>query len=185
MLLNMVLISISLSLDALGIGISYKVKGVRITHAAKITIGLVSILVMWLSLQLGELMLHIFPSEVANLLGISILVIIGITFIRNALFGEEETTYDFNKSKKIDWWEAAILGVVLSADSLSAGIAAVTMGLGSIMIPFMVGFMQVLFLYIADVLIEKSGLIKKLNRKFCGVFSGCLLLFIALLRIVG
>lgn len=184
-LLNVILISISLSLDAFGVGVSYKMKGVKITHTARFTIGLVSIAVMWLSLQLGNLMLHIFPTTVANLLGVSVLAIIGISFIRNALFGEMETTYDFNKSKQIDWWEAAILGLVLSADSMSAGIAAVTMGLGSNLIPFSVGFMQVLFLYIADLLIDKSGLVHKLNRKICGIFSGSLLLFIALMRIIG
>lgn len=181
----MILISISLSLDALGVGLSYKLKGVKITHAAKLTIGFVSVVVMWLSLKLGQLMLHIFPTQVANLLGISVLILIGLSFIRNALFGEEKTTYDFNKSKKIDWWEAAVLGIALSADSLSAGIAAVTMGLGSMLIPFSVGIMQILFLYIADILVEKSGLMKRLNRKFCGIFSGCLLLVIALIRIIG
>ena len=168
MLWNMLAISVSLSLDALGIGISYKLKGVRITHAAKITIGLVSVLVMWASLQLGSLMMHIFPADVANIVGISILVLIGLTFIRNALFGEEKTTYDFDNSKKIDFWEAAVLGVVLSADSLSAGIAAVTMGLGNVIIPFMVCFMQVIFLYAADILLEKCRLLRKINRKICG-----------------
>lgn len=185
LLWNVLAISISLSLDALGIGISYKLKGVQITHAAKVTIGLVSIIVMWLSLKLGALMLRVFPVEVANILGISILVLIGVTFIRNALFGNQETTYDFNKSKKIDWWEALVLGVALSADSVSAGIATVTMGLGNAFIPITVGFMQVLFLYVADLLLEKSSFMKRVNRKCCGVLSGTLLLVIALIRIIG
>lgn len=183
LLFNVLAISISLSLDALGIGISYKLKGVKITHAAKITIGIVSIVVMWLSLKLGSLMTKLFPVQVANILGISILILIGVTFIRNALFGNQESTYDFNKSKEIDWWEAAVLGVALSADSVSAGIAAVSMGLYNMFIPFTVGMMQVIFLYMADLLLEKSNRLKTMNRKICGVLSGCLLIGIAILRI--
>ncbi|MDO5294584.1 MAG: manganese efflux pump [bacterium] len=181
----MILISISLSLDALGIGISYKLKGVRITHMAKFVVGLVSVLIMWGSLKLGEAVKYFMPPQVANILGISILVLIGLTFIRNALFGTEKTTYDFNKSKNIDIWEAVILGIALSADSISAGIAAVTMGLGSMIIPFCVGGMQVIFLYIGDILLERVGIVRRMSRKLCGVLSGCLLLVIALIRIIS
>lgn len=185
MFLNVILISISLSLDALGIGISYKLKGVKITHLAKLVIGLVSVLIMWISLRLGEAVLYFMPPEVANILGIGILVLIALTFIRNALWGTEKTTYDFNKSKNIDLWEAVVLGIALSADSISAGIAAVTMGLGSILIPFLVGAMQVIFLYIGDYMLERIGIIKRMNKKLCGVLSGTLLLIIALLRIIS
>lgn len=185
MFLNVILISISLSLDALGIGISYKLKGVKITHLAKLIVGLVSVLIMWASLLLGEVALKIMPVALGNIVGICILIIIGLTFIRNAIFGTEKTTYDFNKSKNIDIWEAAILGIALSADSISAGIAAVTMGLGNILIPFCVGGMQVAFLYIGDYLLEKVGFIKRMNQKLCGVLSGGLLLVIALIRIVS
>lgn len=185
MLLSMLLISISLSLDALGISISYKLKGVKITHMAKIMIGLVSVIVMWISLKLGEAVLYILSPKVANIIGVIILVVIGLTFIRNALFGSEDATYDFNRSKKIDLWEAIVLGIALSADSISAGIAAVTMGLGNIMIPLCVGAMQVIFLYMGDYLIEKASILRRMNRKLCGVLSGLLLLAIAFIRVIG
>lgn len=185
MLWNVIVISVSLSLDALGIGISYRLKGVDITHPAKITIGLVSVLVMWFSLFLGRLMIHIFPTDIAKIIGCSILGLIGLSFIRSALFGQEEVTYDFNKSKKIDWWEAIVLGIALSIDSVSAGIAAVSMGLGNHWIPFCVGFMQVIFLYMAELLITKTKIIKYMNRKLCGVCAGILLLIIASMRLLG
>ncbi len=185
MLLNVILISISLSLDALGIGISYKLKGVTIQPSAKIMIGLVSVAVMWISLRLGEVVQHIVPPQVANIIGISILVLIGLAFIRNALFGKEGATCDFNKSQNIDFWEAAILGIALSADSISAGIAAVAMGLGHSMIPICVGGMQVLFLYMGDYLIERVGIIRRMSRKLCGVVSGILLMIIAVIRLLS
>lgn len=185
MLWNVIVISVSLSIDALGIGISYRLKGVEITHPAKITIGLVSVLVMWLSLHLGRLMLHIFPTDVAKIIGCSILAIMGLSFIRSAVFGQEEVTYDFNKSKKIDWWEAIVLGFALSVDSVSAGIAAVSMGLGNNWIPLCVGLMQVIFLYMAELLLVKTRRIKHINRRICGICSGALLLIIASMRLMG
>ncbi len=185
MLWNVIVISISLSIDALGIGISYRLKGVDITFPAKITIGFVSVLVMWVSLYLGKLMLHIFPMDVARIIGCSILGLMGLSFIRSALFGKENTTYDFNKSKKIELWEAVVLGFALSIDSVSAGIAAVSMGLGNNWIPLCVGLMQVMFLYMADILITKTKIISHINKKLCGTCSGILLLIIASMRLLG
>lgn len=185
MLWNVIVISISLSIDALGIGISYRLKGVDITHPAKITIGLVSVLVMWISLSLGKIMLHVFPADIAKIIGCSILGIMGLSFLRSALFGKENATYDFNQSKKIDWWEAIVLGFALSIDSVSAGIAAVSMGLGTNWIPLCVGAIQVMFLYIADILIVKTNITRHINRRICGACSGILLLVIASMRLLG
>ena len=185
MLWNVIVISVSLSIDALGIGISYRLKGVEISHLAKLTIGFVSVLVMWLSLHLGKMMLYFFPADVAKIIGCSILGIMGLSFIRTALFTQEKVTYDFNKSKRIDWWEAIVLGFALSIDSVSAGIAAVSMGLGNIWIPFCVGLMQVIFLYMAEFLITKTKIIRHINQKVCGVCSGILLLIIASIRLLG
>ncbi len=184
MLLNVIIISISLSLDALGIGISYKLKGVKITTAAKLLVGLVSVMIMWVSLQAGYLILQWFPKDVANLIGAAILAIIGLSFIRNGLYGSEEAVYDFNRSKKIDWWEALVLGIALSADSFSAGVAAASIGFHGVLIPLSVGFMQVLFLFLADIMMSHCNVVKNLNRKLCGVVSGLLLLMIALIRLI-
>ena len=185
MLWNVMVISVSLSIDALGIGISYRLKGVDITHSAKFTIGLVSVLVMWISLSLGKIMLQVFPADVAKIIGCSILGLMGLSFLRSALFGKENATYDFNQSKKIELWEAIVLGFALSIDSVSAGIAAASMGLGSDWIPLCVGVMQVMFLYLADILITKTRITKHINRRICGACSGILLLIIASMRVLG
>lgn len=181
MFFNILAISISLSIDALGIGISYRLKGVKISLSAKLVVGLISVIIMWLSLQAGELALLILPTEVTKIVGVSILLIIGVAFIRNSLYESQETTYDFDKSKKIDLIEAIILGVALSADSMSAGIAASIAGFNYILIPCMVGLMQIFFLYLGEIMADKS-LIKKISRKTCGILSGSLLIFIAILR---
>ncbi|SFR68937.1 Putative Mn2+ efflux pump MntP [Anaeromicropila populeti] len=182
MLLQILIISVSLSIDALGIGISYHLKGVKITKLSRAIIAMMSVIIMYTSLKIGAFLAAVFPETVIQIIGISILVLIGLTFIRNSIFGDENQIYDFDKSKTIDFWEAFILGIALSADAFSAGIAASAIGIGGSIMPFTVGFMQIAFLSIGGILIDKSQLMKKLNRKVCGVFSGFLLILIAILR---
>lgn len=182
MLFQVIAISVSLSIDALGIGLSYKWKGIKINLSAKLIIGIISAIMMWISLKIGNLALTVLPPKVTQITGITILLIIGIAFIRNSL-SQSETTYDFDRSMKIDFVEAIILGFVLSADSVSAGIAAATVGLDYIVIPVMVGIMQIIFLYLGDKLADKSNLVQKIGQKSCGILSGSLLILIAILRI--
>lgn len=184
MIVNLLLISISLSIDAFAIGVSYKLKGVRITALAKSIIGIVSGLIMWLSVSAGNLLIEIFPSKLASLIGISILAILGITFIRKGLFSKERAIYDFDKSKDIDIWEAVVLGAALSADSISTGIAAATLGIGYWLIPIMVGFMQIIFLCLGTLLLSRCQFVKKMNQNICSIVSGFLLLVMAFIRIL-
>lgn len=182
MLLNIILISISLSIDALGIGVSYQLKGVSISTVGKIIIGLVSTMIMWISLVTGEVLIVVLPVYVTKLLGIGILMLMGSIVIGKSLFGNNDSTCDIDGSKKIDPLEALLLGFALSADSISSGIAIVTLGLGNQFIPIMVGVMQMFFLYSGSLLVSKSKSMNKIDEKICGICSGGILIIIALLR---
>ena len=178
----MVILSISLSIDALGIGISYRLKGVKITVSAKIIIGIISALIMLGSVVIGNELNKVLPKEVSHILGIAILIFIGVSFIRNSLFGGEDTTYDLDKSRKIEGLEAVLLAIALSADSISAGIAAASSGLTNHLIAIFVGLMQIIFLQIGESLVEKADFFKKIDSKICGIISGFILILIAILR---
>lgn len=184
MLLQIIVISISLSIDALGIGIAYPLRGVKIGALAKTIIGLISCGVMFVSIIVGKQMTKYIPADVMMIIGTSILILMGVIYIRNSLFSDEEASYDLDESKKIDLFEAVILGFALSADSLSAGIAVVAIGMQSTLIPLVVGLTQVGFLTVGNLLIVKFSRIKKMNSKVCGVFSGALLILIAILRCI-
>ncbi len=166
----------------MGIGIAYPLRGVVIGTMAKGVIGLISGGVMFLSIVVGKQITKYVPPDVMMLLGTAILVLMGVIYIRNSLFSDEEAYYDLDQSKKIEWFEAIILGVALSADSISAGIAIVAIGLESTFVPILVGFTQVGFLSIGNYLIKKFAKVKTINSKVCGVFSGALLIFIAIIR---
>lgn len=182
MIYFMIVLSISLSIDALGIGISYRLKGVKIAISAKIIIGMVSALIMFGAVYIGKELNKVLPEDVSHIVGIGILIFIGVSFIRNSLFGGEDTTYDLDKSRKIEGIEAVLLAVALSADSISAGIAAASSGSTNGAIAIFVGIMQITFLQLGETLVEKADFFKKIDSKICGIISGFILILIAILR---
>lgn len=182
MLFQILMISVCLSIDAFGIGVSYVVKGVRIGFISRIMIGMMSALVMHISMVAGDICLQFFPETVMKIIGCSILFLIGITFIKNSLFGEEADKYDFNKSCAIEWTEAVVLGLALSADAFSAGFAVSALDVSSKIVPVCVGLMQIGFLYAGSFTALKCKALNQVNAKVCGVCSGCLLILIAVLK---
>lgn len=173
---------ITLSLDALGIGFSYRMRGIRITGRAKLFISCLTGLFMAAAMKAGQFFSAYVPDEVMRLFGTVLLVLIGLAMIRNALFGEE-AFYDFDKSKNIEGYEAVILGLALSADAAACGTALSAVALGNIWLPVMSGVMQGLFLWLGELLFEKGVKTRIAGQKGLGVFAGGLLLLIALLRV--
>lgn len=182
MLFHIFVISLSVSIDALGIGVSYELKGIRVGIISRIIIGIVSGIVMLLSLKGSERMLEYFPPDAANLVGTAILILIGVVFIRNALFGNGETICDLDKSKDINLGEALLLGFALSADCISVGIAAATLGIGSMAMPVCVGVMQALLMWLGKKAANSTHCKGIFDSRKSGVLAGCILIFMGIFR---
>ncbi len=185
MLFKIAILSISLSIDALGIGMSYQLRGVKITWTAKFIVGLMAVVVSLGAVCLGNQVMEYFPMDVVRILGTALLCLIGIVFIRKGLYEEGEVFCDMDRSSTIEPWEAVLLGAALSADSISTGIAVATLGINNIGLPLMVGISQPLFLMAGEWIGKKSRIISKGNQKICGIFSGMLLIFIAIIQNLG
>ena len=182
MLFRMILMSISLSIDALGIGISYELKGIKIGTIPRLLIGIINVAVMGFSIYAGEKMLEYLPPFVSESIGTAILILVGCLFIKNALFGKEETLCDLDHSKDINVLEAFLLGVALSADSLSIGIAAATLHVSILLMPLCVGLMQIIFLWLGKYFAKKSKFRNGFDAKKSGVFAGSLLIFMGIFK---
>ncbi len=182
MLIQIIIMSVSLSIDALGIGMSYAMKGIKIGILSKIMVGIVSGVIMWLTQMASEKMLEHFPKEVTGIIGTAILILIGIAFIRNALYGDGGSLCDMDRSKDINFMEAILLGFALSADCISVGIATTAMGLQTLYMPVCVGVTQLLFLWFGKCIGESPMLKGLFDSKKSGVFAGCILIFMGLLR---
>lgn len=182
MLFRMILIAVSLSIDALGIGVSYELKGIKVSVLPRCFIGLVNAFVMAFSVYAGHKMLEFFPEYISEWVGTAILVLVGCFFIRNAIFGSEETLCDLDGSKDINIFEALLLGFALSADSISIGIAVASMNVSLFLMPICVGITQVLFLTIGREIAKRSGLRQGIDAKRSGLFAGGILIFMGIFR---
>lgn len=185
MLISMVLLAFTLSIDALGIGIAYTIRGVYITNPAKLIIGVVSIVVMRISALFGAYLHHLFPGKVTVYFGAAILIFMGIIFIVKSFNTSDDIPYDLDHSSSIEGKEAILLGIALSADSISAGIAIASLGISGLGISLMVGVLQYSFLVLGKVLVTKVKRIKTLNGKMCSILSGIIFIGIAVARLIS
>lgn len=208
-LFGIILLAMSLSMDSMGIGISYGLRKVRISFIVKIIISLISIIFTATSIFIGELILLIIDKDIANLMGCLMLIGLGVFIIYQALrknqkdkksirpmtrsfmlksFGitikiiRDPISCDFDKSSHIDIKEAIYLGVALSIDSFGAGISSAVSGLDSYFIPLAVGLCQFLFLSCGIILGKKISTLKKVDSKIFVVVSGVLLIVLAFIR---
>lgn len=148
--------SIALSIDALGIGISYRLKGVVIPLRTKIVIGILTAVLMIGALLIGTLFHNGLPENIAKYIGSGILILTGCIFMKNGLSKKEQKTLDLDHSRAIEPMEGVL-----------------------------VGLMQVFFLFLADFLIRYVTAIARFNAKIGERISGGLLILIGLLRFFG
>lgn len=184
MFISMLLLSLTLSIDALGIGIAYTIRGVSISRTSKFIIGIVSVIIMRISAFIGVYLKYLFPGKLTEYIGAAILIIMGILFILKSFHITEEIPYDLDHSSSIEGKEALLLGMALSADSISAGIAIATLGVSGTLISLMVGILQYSFLDLGSIFVKRSKSIKRLSNRYCGLFSGIIFIGIAIARLI-
>lgn len=206
--LSGILLAVSLSMDALGIGISYGLRNVKVPIVPKFIISLISVLFTGLAVGIGNIILLVLPADIAKLMGSVMLGILGIFIIYQSLHKDNEYTKnstrtwsmvlksfgitikiirdpiscDFDKSSHIDVKEAIYLGVALSIDSFGAGISSAVSGINSFFVPVMVGICQFLFLSLGLLFGVKLSSLKWFNSKFFVTLSGVMLIILSGIR---
>jgi putative sporulation protein YtaF len=90
MIFSIVVLSISLSIDALGVGIVYGLRRIHIPLIPKLIICFFSILYAGAALFLGSALSHVLPVTISKLIGIVILSIMGLWIILQAILKKEE-----------------------------------------------------------------------------------------------
>lgn len=211
-LIGVLLLAVSLSMDALGIGISYGLRGIRTPWKARITICIISMLFTGAAVGLGNVLLMIIPPMAARLVGAGMLVLLGLFIIVQSFWEKNKepspkkkrddtildvafkslgitvkimrnpVSCDFDGSKHIDTLEAIYLGVALSIDSFGAGISSAVSGVNSMLVPVAAGLCQLLFLCSGDLLGRRLKLFKSINSQVFVVISGVLLIVLAMVR---
>ena len=185
MLLKLWIISVSLSIDALGIGMSYRLKGIRVSLLAKMIVGIMVSAVSYGALLVGNKIVMYFPEDVLKIIVTSFLILMGIVFMKKGFYSDEEAFCDRDASASIEPFEAVLLGIGLSMDSVGTGIAVVAIGIYHILLPVLIGVNHVFFLLLGEWVGKKTMKLAGRSQKICGVFSGILLIIIGICHGMG
>ena len=208
--LGIILLSISLSMDALGIGVSYSLRKIKIPFLAKVVVSLISVIFTAAAIFLGNMILLFIEPTIAKFIGCIMLILLGVFTIYQGFKNDDnkkESTkgkkvwsfavkslgftvkitknplnYDFDKSNHIDLMEALYLGVALSIDSLVAGTSLAVSGLNSFFIPIAVGISQFIFLSMGNFIGKRISSIKNIDPRIFVFISGTILIALSIIR---
>lgn len=175
---SFILLAICVSIDSLGIGMTYGLKNTKITFWAKWILFLISFFITSLSLLAGKAISAFLPSNVTDLIGTLLLILLGIWMIVQPSNG------DFDHSNYIDSKEAIFLGVALSLDAIGIGIGSSMIGFHSFIFPLLVALFQLIFLSFGSYIGRKIQKNSRLPENIWNLISGILLIGIAVTKLI-
>lgn len=206
---NYIFLAISVSIDALGIGITYGIKNTKIYALSIAILFGISLLITSISVFIGNIISTILPSNFANYIGICILIVLGLWIMYQSTKKETTTnksikrnynffikslgitikiirdpiTSDLDLSRGIDFKEAIYLGFALSLDSIGIGICSSIAGFNSFILPLFIASFQLLFLSFGILIGTKINSYIRLPKNVWSVISGILLIMIGISKL--
>ncbi len=181
MLLNILLLAISSSMDSLGIGITYGFKKIHLRKWDKLILFCISIFITFFSIFIGKFLGNIFDENIFKLIGSLILLVMGFFIVLKN--DKNEYTFDLDDSKDIDYKEAILLGLALSLDSFCIGIGAYALGTNILIFSILVAFLQYLFLTIGNFLGIHLLNLKNIPQNLWTKISGIILILISISKL--
>lgn len=187
------LFGISASLDALLVGVSYGIRGVRIQLLQNLFISLVALLGTCLSVGLGGFLTSLLPPIVCNCAGSLILMFLGFYYIAKWTLAvlqdcsadhfsesEEPVLISANRSLCLTATEVFFLSITLSANNLGIGLSASIAGLTLIPAATATCICSILFLYLGNRL--GCSRLMQLIGNLADPISGALLIVLSLVQ---
>lgn len=116
MVLSYLLLATSVSIDSLGIGITYGLRNTKITSVAKVILFIISILITSFSVMIGTTLSVLFPESFINFMGCVFLLCMGLWVIYQALMRKNETTNELtflSDEPKIHQFFIRFLGITI------------------------------------------------------------------------
>lgn len=212
MLLNCLLLAIPVSLDCIGIGITYGIKNTYITNLAKCIIFAIFFVVTSIAITIGSLIVKIFSISFASILGVILLIFMGSWIIFQSFKSKEDapkkesfkpkiynffikplgitikimknpTNSDLDHSNHIDAKEALYLGFAISLDAFCAGVGCSAIGINSFFFPLFISIFHILFLSLGAFIGMKLSAHTKIPDNIWSVISGLLLIAIGIFKL--
>ena len=192
MLSSLILFAITLSIDSLGVGITYGIRNIKVGTYEKLILFTMSFIIVLFSSSIGLIFLNFLPESFSNILGGFSLALMGIWIIWQTLKEDtgvveilkDPSLSDFDGSQTIDSKEAIYLGFAMSADSLICGIGLSMMSNFSMLFPILVATFQLLFLSSGIVLGKKIKSISSFSPAIWSRIAGILLILLSIIKII-
>lgn len=201
-----VLLAVILSIDAFGIGVSYKVRKIAMPLNSKLIICVFAIAATYAAAVLGTYLSSVLPKDSGTFIGSAMLALTGLWIIKTATgtgqpkksihkiinIGSITITVvrnpescDFDKSRRLDACEAVYMGAALSIDSFCSGFASGFLNVPPFLFSVLTGIFEMAFLYLGE--LTGTALVKSkvVSDKTCVVLSGVLLIAMAAVKVMG
>lgn len=204
--IGLLLLSVSLSVDAFSIGTSCALGGIKTSWRARVVICLISVAIMALSVVCGEWLAKLISPNVSRFVGCAMLCLLGVYIILGALGKTKNrrekksvtlvlkplgitvniirnpASCDIDRSKSIDMREACYIGTALSVDSIGAGVSMGVSGMSALSVAGMCGLCQLVFLCVGILLGGRLRNIERVPQKVFTVASGVIIILISIVR---
>ena len=183
MIIDCILLAISVSIDALSLGITYGIKNAKITKSGNTIIFTIAFVSTSIAIILGHYISILFSPNIATILGASILIFLGLYTIYKSFTGTQ-SDFDFDNSNYIDKKEAIFLALAVSIDASCVGLSCGIMGINSLLYPFLAALFHMFFINCGTIISSNIIKKKKKKKKVLSSISGLILITIGFLRIL-
>lgn len=185
MILKCILLALSASIDALGLGLTYGIKNTKMSKISNIIIFAIVFLASSISVLVGHYISLLFSPTISMYLGSSLLIMLGVYNIFKAINKIDSiTNFDIDNSNNIDNKEAVMLGSAVAVDAACVSLSSGVIGYGSIILPIFMAVFHTFFVNCGNFCAK--SVIEKINvpKNILSIFSGTLLILLGILRIV-
>ena len=171
-MISCILLAISVSIDALTLGITYGIKHSRINKISNLIVFSIAFVSTSLAIFLGKHISRLFSPSLATFIGSALLILLGIYSI-----------YDLDHSNSIDKNEAILLALAVSTDASCVGLSCGIIGITGFVYPLFAALFHTIFINCGNIIAYSASKKIKLSDKCLAIFSGTVLILIGLIRL--
>ena len=182
MIFSCILLALSVSIDALSLGITYGIKNAKITKTSNFIIFAIAFCSTSISIFLGHYISILFSPKISAYLGSILLVILGTYTILKST-NSEPSDYDFDNSNTIEKKEALLLALAVSLDASCVGLSCGIIGITGFIYPFFAALFHTIFINCGNIIAFYASKKINISDKYLSIFSGIVLILIGLIRL--
>ena len=184
MVIKCILLSLSASIDALGLGITYGIKKTQMSKSGNIIIFVTLFCLSGLSTFIGHYISVLFSPIVSALLGSSLLILLGIYNIFKSK-SNTPTNFDVDDSNYIDAKESFILGLAVAVDASCVCIGSGMIGICGLILPLFMATFHTFFVNCGNIFASNIAKRITISSKLLSNISGIILIFIGFFRLLS